>query len=98
MANICTNIFYAETNNKGNLNKIKLFLKKEISCKKIDEGEVFIKAYFDSRWTYLKVHIDKLIASLEPDEVLYIRILSHELSNEYVAFKVYRFGQWDIRY
>lgn len=98
MANICTNIFYAETSNKENLKKIKSFLQEEFHCDNLNEDEVYIEAYFDSRWTYPKEHIDRLVASLELDEELYIRILSHELSNEYVAFKVYRFGQWDIRY
>lgn len=98
MANICTNLFFAQTTNKANLKKIQTFIEEEFVCNNIEVEDNYVEADFDSRWTYPKEHIDRLIASLEPDEVLYIRILSHELNNEYVAFKVYRYGQWDIRY
>ena len=42
--------------------------------------------------------IDGLIKSLDEPNKVYIRVLSHELANEYVSFRIYSQGEWEIRY
>ena len=42
--------------------------------------------------------MDELVASLESKDSIYIRVLTHELANEYVSFRIFSDGEWDIRY
>ena len=81
MANYATNIFYARTENKADLDKI----------------EAFLDAEFTSRWVYPEEEIDRLIASLEAKDKTYIKILSYEFADEYVSFRIFSQGKWDIK-
>ena len=76
MANYATNIFYARTENKADLDKIEAFL--------VDTFDGF-------------VNIDRLIASLEAKDKTYIKILSYEFTDEYVSFRIFSQGKWDIK-
>jgi hypothetical protein len=60
--------------------------------------EEFIDAKFESKWEYPSELIDGLIKSLDEPNKVYIRVLSHELANEYVSFRIYSQGEWEIRY
>ena len=42
--------------------------------------------------------INEMIESLEDKQGIYIRVLTHELCNEYVSFRIFSQGEWDIRY
>lgn len=41
--------------------------------------------------------IDRLIASLEAKDKTYIKILSYEFTDEYVSFRIFSQGKWDIK-
>ena len=44
-----------------------------------------------------KKEIDELVASLEAKDKIYIRILTYELEDEYVSFRIFSQGKWDIK-
>ena len=96
MANCATNIFYAATANKQDLDKIVAFLDEGFDSytNRFDNS---IEAEFTSRWVYPEKEIDQLVASLEAKDKVYIRILTHELESEYVSFRILSQGEWTIK-
>lgn len=96
MANCATNIFYASTANKQDLDKIEAFLDENFDnyANRFDNS---IEAEFSSRWVYPEKEIDRMVASLEAKDKVYIRILTHELENEYVSFRILSQGEWTIK-
>lgn len=96
MANCATNIFYATTANKQDLDKIEAFLDENFDNYANRFGHS-IEAEFSSRWVYPEKEIDRLVASLEAKDKVYIRILTHELENEYVSFRILSQGEWTIK-
>lgn len=97
MANYATNIFFASTENEKDLERVETFLDEHFCDCYIDCNEDYINAEFESRWDYPESLIDEMISSLEAKDEIYIRVLTHELCNEYVSFRVYSGGKWDIR-
>ena len=81
MANYATNIFYASTENE----------------KDLDRSEDSIEGEFSSKWDYPEKEINKMISLLEDKDKIYIRVLTHELCNEYVNFQVFSNGEWSYR-
>ena len=96
MANYATNIFYASTENQNDLNKIEAFLDDNFSCyaNKYDNS---VDAEFPSRWEYPEKEMDQLVASLEAKDKVYIKILTYEFENEYVSFRIFSQGKWEIK-
>ena len=45
----------------------------------------------------MEEEIDRLIASLEAKDKTYIKILSYEFADEYVSFRIFSQGKWDIK-
>lgn len=96
MANCATNIFYARTENRTDLDKIEAFLDDVFNAyvnRQIDS----VDAEFTSRWEYPEEEINKLVESLEAKGEIYIRILTHEFEDEYVSFRIFSQGEWDIK-
>ena len=98
MANYATNLFFASTENESDLDKIEAFLDDKFGVCYQDRNDDCIEAEFESRWDYPEELIEQLIASLEAKDEIYIRVLTHELCNEYVSFRIFSGGEWDIRY
>ena len=98
MANYATNLFFASTENEKDLDKVENFLEENFSDCYQSREEDYIEAEFSSRWDYPEKLIDELIASLEKQDEIYIRVLTHELCNEYVSFRIFTNGEWDVRY
>ena len=96
MANSATNIFHASTENEQDLDKIEAFLDENFNGYVNRYGN-FVEAEFSSRWEYPEKEIDRLVESLEAKDKIYIRILTHELENEYVSFRIFSQGKWDIK-
>lgn len=96
MANIATNIFHATTANKQDLDKIKAFLDDNFDGY-INRYADVIDAEFSSRWEYPEKEINKLVDSLEAKNEIYMRILTHELEDEYVSFRKFSQGKWEIK-
>ena len=96
MANIATNIFHATTANKQDLDKIEAFLDDNFDGY-INRYADVIDAEFSSRWEYPEKEITKLVDSLEAKNEIYMRILTHELEDEYVSFRKFSQGKWEIK-
>lgn len=98
MANYATNLFYLSTKNENDLDRVERFLNDNFQCCDLIREQGWIEAQFDSRWVYPEKEMDQLLSSLEQLSELYIRVLTHELCNEYVSFRVFSDGEWDVRY
>lgn len=96
MANCATNIFHASTENKQDLNKIEAFLDDNFNGFVNRYGDT-VDAEFDSRWEYPEKAINELIALLAAKDKIYIRILTYELEDEYVSFRIFSQGKWNIK-
>ena len=96
MANIATNIFHATTANKQDLDKIEAFLDDNFDGY-INRYANVIDAEFSSRWEYPEKEINTLVDSLEAKNEIYMRILTHELEDEYVSFRKFSQGKWEIK-
>ena len=96
MANYATNIFPASTENKQDLDKIEAFLDDNFNGFVNRYGDT-VDAEFSSRWEYPEKEIDELVASLEAKDKINIRILTYELEDEYVSFRIFSQGKWDIK-
>ena len=96
MAKIATNIFHATTANKQDLDKIEAFLDDNFDGY-INRYADVIDAEFSSRWEYPEKEINKLVDSLEAKNEIYMRILTHELEDEYVSFRKFSQGKWEIK-
>ncbi len=96
MANYATNIFHASTENKQDLDKIEAFLDDNFNGFVNRYGDT-VDAEFASRWEYPEKEIDELVASLVAKDKIYIRILTYELEDEYVSFRIFSQGKWDIK-
>lgn len=97
MANYATNLFFASTENEQDLDKIEAFLDETFADSFIERMDDILKAEFSSRWVYPEELIDKLVESLEAKDKIYIRILTHELEDEYVSFRTFSQGTWNIK-
>ena len=73
MANYATNIFYARTENKADLDKIEAFLDDTFDGF-VNRHSDSVDAEFTSRWVYPEEEIDRLIASLEAKDKTYYKI------------------------
>lgn len=96
MANYATNIFHASTESKEDLDKIEAFLDDNFNGLVNRYGDT-VDAEFSSRWEYPEKEIDELVASLAAKDKIYIRILTYELEDEYVSFRIFSQGKWNIK-
>ena len=96
MANYATNIFHASTENKQDLDKIEAFLDDNFNGF-VNRYSDIVDAEFSSRWEYPEKEIDELVASWEAKDKIYNRILTYELEDEYVSFRIFSQGKWDIK-
>ena len=97
MANYATNLFFASTENGQDLDKIEAFLDENFADCFIERMDDTLEAQFSSRWVYPEELIDNLVESLEAKNVIYIRVLTHELEDEYVSFRTFSQGTWNIK-
>ena len=96
MANICTNLVYAELQTEDNAKYFKEWLDKEFDSYDIDEVDEFVyEVLIDSKWTFPEKEFKELTDSL-PDKVddIYIRCLSYEFGCYYHALWLYASNEW----
>ena len=97
MADYATNLFYASTNNKKDLERIEQFLEEDMRDSMYVGEDCIIEGEFLSRYDYPEKEVNELIASLAAPNELYLRVLTHDLSNEYVSFRIFSGGKWNIK-
>lgn len=96
MANYATNIFYARTECSKDLDTIEAFQDRTSTAISIVRT-IAIDAEFSSRWEYPEEEISKLIASLANKNKVYIKILSYEFDSDYVSFRIFSQGKWNVK-
>ena len=98
MANYATNLFFASTEKENDLDRIEAFLDENFGDCYIERmDDDILKAEFSSRWEYPENEINKLVDSLEAKGKIYMRILTYELEDEYVSFRKFSQGKWEIK-
>ena len=98
MANYATNLFFCSTENENDLEKEEKFLDEKFFDCYLERSEDYVDGEFYSKWDFPEALINEMIESLEDKQGIYIRVLTHELCNEYVSFRIFSQGEWDIRY
>lgn len=94
MANYATNLFFASTENQNDLERIGQFLDENLCDSMYEMYDECIDGEFCSRWKYPEEEIEDMIDLLEDKDKVYIRILTFQLSDEYVSFRVFSEGEW----
>lgn len=97
MANYATNNFFAQTENEKDLITIEQFIEENFCDSNIARHGQCVKSEFYSKWECPQKEMDELIALLEAPKRIYIRIHSYELANEYVSFRTFSNGVWNIK-
>lgn len=97
MANIATNIFFASVENEADLDYIVEFINDNFDDSFCDVYDDCMSAEFSSRWKYPESLMEDLVDGLVDKQNAYIRILTYELSSEYISFRIFTKGRWDIR-
>lgn len=85
MANICSNSFYAYSEDKKNISKIKEFLTTKLKAE-IETSEDTVDATFDSRWVFPEELMQQLYIELPNKDDIFMRCLSVEYGQDYVAY------------
>lgn len=88
MANICSNKFYAYSNNHNNIEYITKFFEKW-NCygnAEIINSELDIDIDFNSKWSFPEEEMNKLFESIPDKDNIYMRCLSVEYGCDYVAY------------
>lgn len=98
MADYATNLFFASTENERDLDKVEAFLDDNFADCFIERSEDMLDAQFSSLWVYPEKEIDKLVESLDAKNEIYIRILTYALKDEYVSFRTFSQGTWNIKF
>lgn len=81
----------------NDLKKVEDYLEENFCDCYVNRQENGIECEFSSKWVYPEKTINNMISLLEGKDDIYIRVLTHELCNEYVSFRVFRSGEWDVR-
>lgn len=97
MANYATNLFFARTENEKDLDKVENFLENTFCDCYLNRAEDSIEGEFSSKWDYPSKEINEMISLLKDKDKIYIRVLTHELCNEYVSFRTFLQGEWNIK-
>lgn len=96
MANYATNLLFASTENEKDLEKMEKLMSENFDDCNVDWYGECIDVDFSSRWRYPEGVIDEIINSLEDKDKIYVRILTFELASEYVSFRIFSNGEWNI--
>ena len=98
MANYATNLFFCSTENENDLEKVEKFLDEKFFDCYLERSEDYVEWRVLFKVGLPEALINEMIESLEDKQGIYIRVLTHELCNEYVSFRIFSQGEWDIRY
>lgn len=85
MANICSNEFYAFSEDENNIKVINDFLISQLNAD-TDVDKTTIDATFDSRWTFPENLMNELYDQIPNKQDIYMRCLSVEYGMDYVDY------------
>ena len=88
MANICSNEFYAESKDKGNIEYIYNYFDNIYQGNVIDlsQEEGSVESQFDSKWSFPEEEMKELFNGLPNKDEIYMRCLSVEFGCRYVEY------------
>ena len=86
-----------KTENEKDLITIEQFIEENFCDSNIARHGQCVESEFYSKWECPQKEMDELIALLEVPKRIYIRIHSYELANEYVSFRTFSNGVWNIK-
>ena len=88
MANVCSNEFYAYSDNYDNIEYITKFFEKYkyYGTSEIINNETSIDVDFNSKWCFPEEDMNQLFESLPDKSDIYMRCLSVEYGCDYVAY------------
>lgn len=86
MANICENNFYACSDNSTNLEVIDTFLGDNMEITDYVYESNYIEARFNSSWTFPEKQMQALFNLLPDKNDIFMRCLSAEFGNDYIAY------------
>ena len=86
----------------GNYNLVDIndFTKEELLQEKTLISKIMLLEKSESTEESLEMlekEMDQLVASLEAKDKVYIKILTYEFENEYVSFRIFFQGKWEIK-
>jgi len=85
MANLCSNDFYAYSEDENNIKTIDNFLKSELYAD-TEVDKTTIDAWFDSKWTFPEELMNQLYEEIPNKEDVYMRCLSVEYGCDYIGY------------
>lgn len=94
MSNICSNTFYAYSENRDNIDVIINFFHKW-PYSEIEDSGTSVDVYFDSNWIFPEEEMKKLYELIPNKEDIYIRCLSVEYGNLYHALWICSEDGWE---
>lgn len=109
MANLCINMFYAtikveETTERHEeiYQEINDFLGEKLTFYYSEFDECYIEIEFESKWTFPEQEVEEVTKQLQakyPCEFqdLYMRCLSYEFGCEYVSYRIFQNGKWEVK-
>lgn len=86
MANICSNEFYAYSEDKENLETIEKFFDEWGDAEWDEDGDGGINCYFSSKWNFPEKSMDDLYASIPNKKDIYMRCLSVEYGCDVIQY------------
>lgn len=84
MANICSNTFYACSEDRQNINTIINFFH-DWPYAEMEDSDTSVDIYFDSKWIFPEEEMNKLYNMIPNKKDIYMRCLSYEFGNLYHA-------------
>ena len=96
MANICTNIFHAQTTNKEDINIIESFIKDNFGCTEIEiTQDKELDTIFESKWFFPEDLMKELLTKIIDKNSIFMRCLSVEYDNLYHSLWICDGTDWD---
>lgn len=86
MANLCSNELYVYSETPENIEVIEEFFSKWPDAEASRDNSEEFEAWFSSRWCFPEKEMQALYESIPNKEDIYIRCLSVEYGNDYIAY------------
>lgn len=97
MADYATNLFFASTENERDLDKVEAFWTTILPIASSSVRKT-CSMHNSHPFGFTEKEIDKLVESLDAKDEIYIRILTYALKDEYVSFRTFSQGTWNIKF
>lgn len=85
MANVCSNNFYAYSEDEQNIEAILVFFTKHFAYYDCDPSDDSLDIYFESSWTFPEELMEELFEAIPNKQDIYMRCLSVEYGMMYHA-------------